>query len=133
VFLDNVVTSTLVFEGEGRIGEYVGGYEDWQRYQQQVKRRTPPAVKKGTQSKTPVSLPKAQNVKRKLSYKEQCELELLPEKIEQLERKQQQLQQQINDAAFYRQDGEHIAATLAQLEQVSFELEQTYARWEALE
>jgi ATP-binding cassette subfamily F protein uup len=133
-FLDNVVSSVLVFEGEGHIGEYIGGYEDWQRYQQQFKKRTPPAIKKvTTPAETPVSPPKLPSVKPKLSYKQQRELELLPEQIEQLESKQQQLQQQINDAAFYRQDGEHIAATLAQLEQVTSELEQAYTRWEALE
>jgi ATP-binding cassette subfamily F protein uup len=132
-FLDNVVSSVLVFEGEGRIGEYVGGYEDWQRYQEQAKKRTPPAVKKVTSVKTPVSPPKGQTNKGKLSYKEQRELELLPEQIERLEGKQHQLQRQINDADFYRQDGEDIAATLEQLEQITSELEQAYARWETLE
>ena len=132
-FLDNVVSSVLVFEGEGQIGEYVGGYEDWQRYQQQTKKRTPIAVKKVPPAKTPIPLPKGQTDKRKLSYKEQRELDLLPAQIEQLEGKQQQLQQLISDADFYKQDGEDIAATLAQLEQITSELEQAYARWETLE
>ena len=132
-FLDNVVSSVLVFEGEGQIGEYVGGYEDWQRNQQQTKKRIPAAVKKVTPAKTPVSPPKVQTDKRKLSYKEQRELDLLPAQIEQLEGKQQQLQQLISDADFYKQDGEDIAATLAQLEQITSELDQAYARWETLE
>jgi ATP-binding cassette subfamily F protein uup len=132
-FLDNVVSSVLVFEGEGQISEYVGGYEDWQRYQQQTKKRIPATVKKMTPAKTPVSPPKVQTDKRKLSYKEQRELDLLPAQIEQLEGKQQQLQQLISDADFYKQDGEDIAATLAQLEQITSELDQAYARWETLE
>ena len=132
-FLDNVVSSVLVFEGEGQIGEYVGGYEDWQRYQQQTEKRIPTAVKKVPPTKPPVSSPKGQTDKRKLSYKEQRELDLLPAQIEQLEGKQQQLQQLISDADFYKQDGEDIAATLAQLEQITSELDQAYARWETLE
>jgi ATP-binding cassette subfamily F protein uup len=132
-FLDNVVSSVLVFEGEGQIGEYVGGYEDWQRYRQQTNKRAPVAVKKVTPTKTPVHLPTGQTDKRKLSYKEQRELDLLPAQIEQLEGKQQQLQQLISDADFYKQDGEDIAAALAQLEQITSELEQAYARWETLE
>jgi ATP-binding cassette subfamily F protein uup len=132
-FLDNVVSSVLVFEGEGQIGEYVGGYEDWLRYQQQAKKHIPAAVKKVAPAKTLVPQPKRQTDKSKLSYKEQRELDLLPEQIEQLEGKQQQLQQLISDADFYKQDGEYIAATLAQLEQITSELEQAYARWETLE
>ena len=132
-FLDNVVTSVLVFEGEGHIEEYVGGYEDWQRYQQQVTKAVAAPAKTVKQARVSATTLKTQTGRRKLSYKEQRELEQLPEKIEQLEGRQQQLQQQISDGGFYKQDGEHIAATLAQLEQITSELEQAYARWETLE
>ena len=132
-FLDNIVTSTFVFEGQGRIGEYVGGYEDWQRYQHKLKKRVPSPENKLASVKAPVSQPVEAGHKRKLSYKEQHELEQLPGKIEQLESEQQQLQQQVSDNGFYRQDGEHIAATLAQLEQVTSKLEQAYTRWADLE
>ena len=113
--------------------EYVGGYEDWHRYQQQrtntavVSRKSPKTIKA---AKTNA---KAQPDKRKLSYKEQRELEQLPEKIEQLEIRQQELQQQISNDGFYKQGDTHITATLVQLDEVSNELEQAYARWEALE
>ena len=132
-FLDNIVTSTFVFEGQGRIGEYVGGYEDWLRYQQKLKKKASTSGDKPASIKAPVSQPKAEVNKRKLSYKEQRELEMLPAKIEQLENEQQQLQQQVSDSGFYKQDSNDIAVTLAQLEKVATELEQAYARWEDLE
>ena len=132
-FLDNIVTSTLVFEGQGRIGEYVGGFEDWQRYKLQVQKVvTMPGTKEMVSRQRDLTA-NAPGLKRKLSYKEQHELEQLPEKIEQLESEQQQLQQQVSDSEFYKQDGDHIAATLAHLEKVSLKLEQAYARWEDLE
>ncbi len=132
-FLDNVVTSVLVFEGNGQVREYVGGYEDWQRYQQHRTKAAAVPVKTPKPLKTAATTAATQTDKRKLSYREQRELAQLPEKIEQLEVRQQQLQQQVSDSGFYKQDSTHIAATLAQLDEVSNELEQAYARWEALE
>lgn len=132
-FLDNIVTSTYVFEGQGRIGEYVGGYEDWQRYQRKMKMAAPSPENKLASVMAPVSQPIEAGHKRKLSYKEQRELEMLPEKIEQLESEQQHLQQQVSDSGFYKQEDTHIAATLAHLEKVTSELEQAYIRWENLE
>jgi ATP-binding cassette subfamily F protein uup len=132
-FLDNIVTSTFVFEGQGRIGEYVGGYEDWQRYQHQQKKVASPSENKPASVKAAKAPAKTEGHKRKLSYKEQRELEELPGKIERLESEQQQLQQQVSDSGFYKQDSEHIAATLARLDAVSSELEQAYLRWEELE
>ena len=132
-FLDNVVTSVLVFEGEGQVREYVGGYEDWHRYQQQRINTTVVSSKSPKLAKSAKTNAKAQPEKRKLSYKEQRELEQLPEKIEQLEIRQQELQEQISDSGFYKQDDAHITATLGQLDEISKKLEQAYARWEALE
>jgi ATP-binding cassette subfamily F protein uup len=134
-FLDNVVTSTLVFEGQGRIGEYVGGYTDWLR-----QRRTPmpdtggdqPKSKQGEIQTTP---PAAGNGSRprKLSYKDQRELDGLPARIESLEQEQSELQAVTSDPGFYRQEPDTITATLARLDSVAAELEACYTRWEELE
>ena len=132
-FLDNIVTSTFVFEGQGRIGEYVGGYEDWQHYQHKLKKVASPSELKPASVKAPKAPAKTESLKRKLSYKDQRELEELPGNIERLESEQQQLQQQVSDSEFYKQDSEYIAATLARLDTVSSELEQAYLRWEELE
>jgi ATP-binding cassette subfamily F protein uup len=128
-FLDNAVTSTLVFEGGGRIGEYVGGYTDWLRQKK-------PAAKPASSAKTArpavaAETPRAKS--RKLSYKDQRELEALPGKIEALESEQSRLQTSVSHAGFYQQPGEVIAATLARLQTVTTELEGCYARWEILE
>ncbi len=124
-FLDNVVTSTLVFEGEGRVNEYVGGYADW------LRQRPPPAPAARTAEK-PAPKP-ARERSAKLSYKEQRELDTLPEQIEALEAEQESLHQQMADPATYQQGGTAITAAQARLEQVEAELEAAYQRWEALE
>ncbi|MGA7801672.1 MAG: ATP-binding cassette domain-containing protein [Gammaproteobacteria bacterium] len=130
-FLDNVVTSTLVFEGNGRIGEYVGGYQDW------LRQRPRPAVRPAAQVPAPaVEKPPAAPAAgkpRKLSYKDQRELDGLPARIEALEAEQQELQVRTSEAGFYQQDNAAVAATLDRLQTVASELEQAYARWEALE
>ena len=129
-FLDNVVTRSLVFEGKGVIGEYVGGYSDWL---QQKKTGKPagqtagdPAAKSATKT-APVSKPK------KRSYKDQRELDGLPQQIEALDAEQTQLQEAIGEPGFYQQDKGEMAATLARLEAVGEELEACYSRWEELE
>ncbi len=133
-FLDNVVTSTLVFEGDGKFGEYAGGYEDWARYQRQIpdaptvsNKRVNGATKSSTTAIRPSNKP------RKLSYKEQRELTTLPEKIETLEAEQAELTARMSGADFYRQGSEKITATLKRLEAVKAELEACYARWQELE
>ena len=132
-FLDNAVTSTLVFEGGGRIGEYVGGYTDWlrQRRNQAPPKTEPPRGK--TPPPSACAAEKRSAKSRKLSYKEQREIETLPGKIETLEVEQVQLQAAVSAAGFYQQPGEAISATLARLQSVTAELEEYYARWEALE
>lgn len=133
-FLDNVVTSTLVFEGEGRVGEYVGGYEDWERSRQLVAIRTGPAKNAGP-LRAVSALPeeKRGNRTRKLSFKEQRELEALPGKIESLEAEQSQLTLVTREADFYRQPADKIAASMRRLEMLKIELEDCYAHWESLE
>jgi ATP-binding cassette subfamily F protein uup len=130
-FLDNVVTSTMVFEGQGKVGEYAGGYEDWLRQSAAAPRREaasrasiPPAV---------AVAEKPNNKNRKLSYKEQRELEALPKKIEALEAEQARLHTLMGDGDFYRQPSDRIAAAMERLEAVKNELEACYTRWQNLE
>jgi ATP-binding cassette subfamily F protein uup len=126
-FIDNVVTSVLVFEGSGQWREYVGGYQDWlrQAHVQPVERRP---------AQTQRTVPHRSNVaSKKLSHKEQRELVALPAAIEALETEQDALQQHIAAPEFYRQDKDTIAAELARLELVGAKLATTYARWEELE
>ncbi|MDA8306947.1 MAG: ATP-binding cassette domain-containing protein, partial [Deltaproteobacteria bacterium] len=127
-FLNNVVTSTLALEGEGRVGEYVGGYDDWMRQRQPAPRpiAVPPPVK-----------PENQRQKRPpkpgLSYKEQRELEALPEAIETLEAEKEELYRSMSDPEFYRKNGAEAATALARLKSVEERLEESYQRWEFLE
>lgn len=126
-FLDNVVTSTIVFEGDGRIEEYVGGYQDWLRQrktaiQQPAKSEKPTAERSRTPSPS-----------RKLSYKDQRELDALPGLIESLEAEQGRVQAMINDPGFYQQAHEETWRTLARLTEIQLELERAYGRWASLD
>ena len=130
-FLDNVVTSTLVFEGRGKVGEYAGGYEDWER--QRSSSLTMPPKRPRTPPRVTFADGERANGTRKLSYKEQRELEALPAKIEALEAEQAQLHRMMAGAEFYRQPSDKIAATMERLQALTNELEACYARWESLE
>jgi len=134
-FLDNVVTSSLVFEGDGVIGDYVGGYSDWLRQRQAgaEKSEVTPAAHRDSGGKVPAAQPKPAGKARKLSYKDQRELEALPKRIETLETEQAELQQQTADPGFYQRPADEVAAGLARLETLVAELEDCYARWEVLE
>ncbi|QSA98846.1 ATP-binding cassette domain-containing protein [Methylococcus sp. EFPC2] len=132
-FLDNVVTGTLVFEGDGRIGEYVGGYTDWL----EQSKATAPSAAVPVKAAKPVPAKeapaKATAPRKKLSFKDQRELETLPARIETLETRQTELNTQINGPDFYRQDAETVKKILAEMETLTQELEQAYARWDELE
>jgi len=130
-FLDNVVTSTLVFEGRGKVGEYAGGYEDWER--QRSSSLTMPPKRPRTSPRVTFADGERANGTRKLSYKEQRELEALPAKIEALEAEQAQVHRMMAGAEFYRQPSDKIAATMERLQALTNELEACYARWESLE
>ncbi len=136
-FLDRVVTSTLVMQGDGHIGEYVGGYSDWLRQRPQATEPKQPAAKapEATKdaSKPAAAAPVAMPVKRKLSYKDQRELESLPQKIETLEMRIAALTAAMQDPAFFQRDHAAVAAHNAELAAAQAELEHAYARWEALE
>jgi ATP-binding cassette subfamily F protein uup len=122
-FLDNVVTSTLAFEGNGRIEEYVGGYEDWLR-QRKPDPSQPPAQKKR---------PPASKIAPALTPKEQAELKRLPQQIETLEAQIAEQQKMMATPEFYNQSPEIIAETTEKFKQLTTELELTYSRWETLE
>jgi len=124
-FLNNVVTSTIVFEGGGNVREYVGGYDDWMRQRvckvSEVKADT--TTKKATAKLKPT----------KLSYKDQRELDGLPKRIEDLDAELSTLQAAIAEPGFYQQDSDVIAEANKRLESLQQEQEQAYARWELLE
>jgi len=128
-FLDNVVTSTLVFEEEGRISEYVGGYEDWQR--QRAASAPCKPDKKPVRSGS--SAPRVKQRSRKLSYHEVRELEQLPELIERFENEQAALFASLADPSFYRSEGNAVAVTRSRLAEVENELAKAYGRWEELD
>ncbi len=128
-FLDNVVTSTLALEGEGRVGEYVGGYAEWlrQRPQAQSMRPRNEAAAATVAPLAPVP------ARRKLAYKEMRELESLPGLIETLETRIGELTAAMNDPAFFRQDAQAIVAANETMAKTQAELDAAYARWQELE
>jgi ATP-binding cassette subfamily F protein uup len=132
-FLDNVVTSTFVFEGDGRVQEFVGGYEDWLR-QRKSEARSPKGEARNpnpqSRSPKPESVPGGA---RKLSYKDQRELEALPARIEALEREQRALGEKIAGPSFYKEAADVIRASLARVDELQRELTAAYARWDALD
>ena len=127
-FLNHVVTGTLVFEGDGRVSEYVGGYDDW------LSQRPPlvsaPAGKPSGPTKA--SKPRRERP-RKLTFKERLELEALPRTIEALEDEQAALHEQMADPVFYKEAGARIAEAKSRLAALDAALEKAYERWEALE
>lgn len=130
-FLNQVVTSTIVFEDDGKVAEYVGGYDDW------LKQRQPlmPAASKSCiepkkSSRTAVA---AIDKPLKLSFKERRELEELPKKIESLETEQAQLYNQMASPSFYRESSEQVTAAKVRLKEVEAAIGEAYARWEKLE
>ena len=130
-FINNVVTSTLVFEGEGRVCEYVGGYDDWLR--QSRAKSGGPAVPVKAEERKVVTPPPTREKQRKLSFKEQKELDELPKRIESLDAEQQSIIATMADPAFYRESGNKVASTKARLENVEKELAEAYKRWDELE
>jgi ATP-binding cassette subfamily F protein uup len=132
-FLDNVVTSTLVFEGDGNFREYAGGYDDWERYQRQLPDAPAQPQKLATQPMRAPGSAGRDGGPRKLTYKEQRELESLPGRIEALEKEQAELHAAMGDGDFYRQASATITTALERLESLKQELEASYQRWQDLE
>jgi ATP-binding cassette subfamily F protein uup len=129
VFLDNVVTSTFVFEGDGRVQEFVGGYEDWLR-QRKSEVRSLKSERSSPSPQPPVPSPGSS---KKLTYKEQRELEALPPRIEALESEQRALAEKVASADFYKESADAIRASLARVEALQRELTGAYARWGELD
>ncbi|EKD70960.1 MAG: hypothetical protein ACD_46C00314G0005 [uncultured bacterium] len=124
-FLDNVVTSTIAFEGNGVANEYVGGYHDW------LKQREKISTVKENKTVTIIKQEPAQS--KKLSYHEQRELTELPKKIELLEAQQKEWHARMATNEFYQKNANEIAAATAKIKQIETELAKAYARWEELE
>ena len=129
-FLNNVVTSTMVFEGPGQIEGYAGGYDDWLI---QRPDNTAPKPEKPLPVSSTTIVPPAETTRKKLGYMEKRELESLPGRIETLEARQQELFQVMSDPELYRQDGDRITAVKKELEKLEQELESAFTRWEKLE
>ena len=129
-FIDHVVTSTLVFEGEGRVQEYVGGYEDW------LRQRPEPTVQTANRiSPRPAAATTAGKAggRKKLSFNEQRELDELPGRIAQLESEQEELHLRIASPDFYKEPSDAIARALARVDELKDFLHDAYARWDELD
>ena len=140
-FLDNVITSTIVFEGDGRVLEYVGGYEDWRRQRDQsaalgVGSRRPgvapresgtrePGVARGEAAASPR--------KRKPTFKEQREFETLPATIDALETEHARLTTAVSAPDFYKKPASEIQGVMARLDALPAEIARAYARWDELD
>ncbi len=137
-FLDNVVTSVFVLDGSGSVDEFVGGFSDWQSYKQGLLKSEADKKKLESQRK-PAAFNEKQDLstknpsKKKLSFKEQQELNDLPDQINQLEKLQFELNQLINAADFYKNDQSMVSQTLAELQTAEAKLEEVYHRWDELE
>jgi ATP-binding cassette subfamily F protein uup len=139
-FLDNVVTSTLVLEGQGKVGEYVGGYSDWMRQRsapvgaRTSRRATGPAATaaKSAAKAAGQSAAKGEAKKRRLSFKESEELKALPDKIDACEIERGALYVSMADPAFLR-DGAAVAGAKSRLSAIDAELTKLTERWESLE
>jgi ATP-binding cassette subfamily F protein uup len=129
-FLDNVVTSTLVFEGNGRIGDYVGGYADWLRQRAQAK---PPGPAPEAKPRRPASPPTPEPKARPLSAKERRELDALPARIETLEKEQAGLTAVLADPALYKRDPAAFGQARERLEETERAHATAFTRWEELE
>jgi len=134
-FLDNVVTSTLVFEGAGAVREYVGGYSDWLRQRRSSAVSTGAATSARSGAAPPASAPgpAAAPKPRKLSYKDQRELDGMPALIQRLEAEQARLSGLIGDPELFRKSPDAAAAAVKAMEAIQGELEAAFSRWEALE
>ncbi|HAD58662.1 MAG TPA: ABC transporter ATP-binding protein [Planctomycetaceae bacterium] len=131
-FLNNVVSSVVAFEGNGLLREYDGGYDDW------IRQRPEPATVAADPPKSavPAESPSSGSdtaQSRKLSYKDQRELDELPDRIDRLETRQSEIHELMSDPEFFKKDGAVIADVQNELQQLTEELEQCYQRWEELE
>jgi ATP-binding cassette subfamily F protein uup len=136
-FLDNVVTSTLAFEGDGRVAEYVGGYQDWLRQRPTAKRKQEAATAQegagASDQKAVAGKESRSGGNKKLSYKLQRELDALPAQLESAEAELETLQQETSAPDFYSQDHAHVAQRLEALHAQEAVVEGLMERWVELE
>ena len=135
-FMDKVVTSIMVLEGDGVIKDYVGDYSNWAQKGGKLKfeNNSSPTTQTAKQNAQPAAaIPAPVEAKKKLSYKDQRELDNLPALIERLEQEQSALEQQISTPEFYQAERDQIDNTLAALKDTQVKLEQAYQRWDELE
>ncbi len=132
-FLDNVVTQTIAFEGDGVLREYAGGYSDWVDYQDRRKVEAQKAARNAAPAATVAPARATPDRARKLSFNEQRELSSLPAQIETLEQETAALRERFADPALYRENASEVKAVQDRLAAVDTELAAAYARWEALE
>ena len=130
-FLNNIVTSTMVFEGDGRLVEYVGGYDDWLR--QRSLSSSPGGTEKAKKKEKPEKSRPQQERLRILTFKEKKEIETLPALIESMEAERAGLHETLADPDFYRQDGGRIPAVKTRMAELDKEIPAAYERWEILE
>jgi ATP-binding cassette subfamily F protein uup len=135
-----VVTSTLVFEGEGKVREYVGGYQDWLRQGGSPRLLGVTDTKSGKAElasavvqAAPVAAQEMPVAKKKLSYKQQRELEALPGQIDAVEAKMAALTAEMAEPGFYQRPAEQTTAVLAQVENLQGELDALLERWAELD
>lgn len=122
-FINNVVTSSFVFEGNAIVNEYVGGYDDWVRQRKQNTEEKPKQKVKRVKKEKP----------RKRSFKEKQELKELPKKIEDLENELEELFKKLSDPSFYQNSGDEVAIVKERIAEIEMELPGLYNRWEELE
>ncbi len=127
-FLDRVVTSLLVLEGDGRVQEFVGGWSDWVRWREA--RDTAEGVARAT---SPAAVPVARPQRRRLGFKDQREYDALPARIETLESAKAELDALVALPEFYTREHGTVRETLARLQQANDDIEAAYARWAELE
>ncbi len=133
-FLDNVVTSTLVFEGEGRIAEYIGGYSDWMKEKEKrAKQQAEDGIRAAADGAGAPAPRESNERRRKLNNKEQRELETLPVTIEILEKEQTELTAKLADPDFYKNESAKFAQVKSRLDAIEREHATAFARWEELE
>ena len=131
-FVNNVVSSTLVFEGNAQVNEYVGGYDDWLKYSEAVAKNEVKSTS-GNADKRATDNIAGQSKAKKLSYKDQRELDALPAQLEAFEEEVEGLQQLMADSDFYKKDQDEIKKVQQQLAESQEKLSHCYTRWEELE
>jgi ATP-binding cassette subfamily F protein uup len=126
-FLNNIVMSTIVMEGEGKVGEYNGGYDDWLRQRAYDEEKNVVTEKPAVEKAEPIKIPS------KLNNKERRELDAITKQIERFEKKQKELHEKLADADFYKNHAEELPAIQQTLKQIDEDLQTAYARWTQLE